>query len=235
MKIITWNCNGALRKKFTNLLDYNADIYIIQECENPEFSIDDNYKNWASNYLWIGDSKNKGLGIFASKKHLIEKLDWDYTYNNNSVKHFLPCRINNNINLLGVWTHKNNSPNFGYIGQFWKYLQLNKHLFSNIIIAGDFNSNTKWDEWNRWWNHSDVIKELKDIEIDSLYHSYNKVEQGSEHHATFYFHKKINRPYHIDYIFGSKSIINNINQFEIGDSKKWLILSDHVPILLDFN
>ena len=34
MRIITWNCNGALRKKFKGLLDYNADLLVIQECEN---------------------------------------------------------------------------------------------------------------------------------------------------------------------------------------------------------
>ena len=35
MKIISWNCNGALRNKFQHIAELEADIYIIQECEDP--------------------------------------------------------------------------------------------------------------------------------------------------------------------------------------------------------
>ncbi|MDX2468996.1 MAG: endonuclease/exonuclease/phosphatase family protein, partial [SAR324 cluster bacterium] len=66
MKIVTWNCNGALRKKLETLENFDADILVIQECENPELSTKD-YKEWASNFLWKGDNKNKGIGIFAKK------------------------------------------------------------------------------------------------------------------------------------------------------------------------
>ena len=65
MKIISWNCNGAFRKKYILLDSFNADILIIQECENPIESKDSEYKNWASNFLWIGDSKNQGIGVFC--------------------------------------------------------------------------------------------------------------------------------------------------------------------------
>ena len=69
--------------------------------------------------MWIGDSKNKGLGIFASNKLEIKLLDWTNSYLDHNVKHFLPCSVNGDFDLIGVWTHRNNSPNFGYIGQFW--------------------------------------------------------------------------------------------------------------------
>ncbi len=35
IKIVTWNCKRAFRKKFENISDFNADIYIIQKCKNP--------------------------------------------------------------------------------------------------------------------------------------------------------------------------------------------------------
>ena len=75
MKIVTWNCNGAFRKKYQEIEKLNADIYVIQECENPE-NTKGEYKNWADRFEWYGDNKNKGLGIFAHKGAEIQRLDW---------------------------------------------------------------------------------------------------------------------------------------------------------------
>jgi len=235
MKIITWNCNGALRDKYGYLNLLNADILIIQECENPTESKDKNYQIWAENHLWIGDSKNKGIGIFASKDIELKKLDWSNEFKDHNVKFFLPCSVNGSFNLLAIWTHKNNSPNFGYIGQFWKYLQVNKSNFNDIIIAGDFNSNAIWDTWDRWWNHSDVVKELSEIGIQSLYHNFTNEKQGKEKQPTFYLHRNIEKPYHIDYCFASNIFTQKLKNIEIGEFKDWKHLSDHNPVIVTFN
>lgn len=160
-------------------------------------------------------------------------MDWTNNFKNHSVKHFLPCKINNDFDLLAVWTHRNDSPNFGYIGQLWKYLQVNKNKLNGTLIAGDFNSNAIWDEWDRWWNHSDVVNELKDFGIESIYHKLTGEQHGKETIPTLYFLKKINRPYHIDYIFGPEKLVERTKKFEIGQAEKWLKLSDHMPIFYE--
>ena len=35
MKIVSWNSNGYFSKKFPAIIEEHADIYVIQECENP--------------------------------------------------------------------------------------------------------------------------------------------------------------------------------------------------------
>ena len=244
MKFVSWNCNGALRNK-TGLLDQlDADILVIQECEDPA-QIHGAYEQWAGNYLWRGKSKHKGIGVFARKDHRLRKLDWTgefalqiaglnhrtLAWNSEDLELFLSVMINHDLPLLAVWTKQASSKNFGYIGQFWLYMQIHKQRLRNPnqIICGDFNSNKIWDENDRLWNHSDVVAELNSLGIRSLYHEKMLEQQGEENCATFFLHRKNEKPYHIDYVFVSEEKLQQAT-LNVLNEDYWLNHSDHIPI-----
>ena len=229
MKIITWNCNGAFRKKFYIAEKLQPDLMVIQECENPAQSTGD-YKSWAGNYIWNGENKNKGIGIFASSDIKIERLNWQ----DNGLQSFLPCKVNNSFTLLAVWTKHANSPNFRYIGQLWKYMQIHKENLkeNNLLLCGDLNSNVCWDEWDRWWNHSDVVDELEEIGVNSIYHQFYDEEQSKESKPTLFHRRNLEKKYHVDYAFATKGMFDKeVNKVIVGDPEKWLKYSDHMPII----
>ena len=183
--------------------------------------------------LWVGKNKNKGIGVFSRNGHKLEKLDLD---DDGHQSLLTPCLINGSLNLIAVSTKHANSPNFRYIGQFWKYLQLHKESITKLqpIICGDFNSNSIWDEWDRWWNHTDVVRELQEIGIESLYHYANDEEQGKESSPTLYLHRKIEKPYHIDYAFLPGELLRG-SKIIVGRQEQWLEFSDHMPITVEIS
>lgn len=232
MRIISWNCNGGFRKKFHVLENLNADIVIIQECEDPSQSTSIEYVKWAGNYLWIGKNKNKGIGVFSKKGNSIKSIDLDA----GSLMIFLPFTVNDDLNVLAVWTQGTESGEFRYIGQMWQYLQLHWNFFKSDkhLIIGDFNSNKIWDRKRNIGNHTHVVEALKEIGICSSYHGIYGCDQGSELHPTFFMYRKTEKPYHIDYAFVSETLIKDSN-VEIGYPDQWLNFSDHMPLVFTLN
>ena len=230
MRIVTWNCNGALRRKYHLLDALDADILVVQECEDPAQSSAD-YQNWAGKHAWKGYGKNKGIGIFPRRGQSIERLAWP----DDGFELFLPARIGDEVDFLGVWTQQANPSRLGYIGQFWHYLHLHKAgLGPNTIIAGDFNSNAIWDKPRRAWNHSDCVSELQRLGFHSLYHCFSGEAQGQESHPTFYLHRDAAKPYHIDYVFAHiERLSGKPHATRIGKPADWLSASDHMPIIAD--
>lgn len=221
MRIVSWNCNGKFREKNRAISDLQADIYVIQECENPK---EINYHwdpKFLTNFLWTGENRNKGLGIFFSEKSKIRENPWPkYTLRN-----FISINIDNKFDLVGVWACK------PYIEEYCIYqsVQYNKYN-QNTIVIGDFNSNKIWDSQHKTRNHSAVVNLLQEKGLYSAYHIMNRENQGEETRSTFYLHRYPDRGYHTDFCFLDPS---RIIDFQLLEESNWLEHSDHIPMLID--
>lgn len=67
MRIVSWNCNGKFREKFEKVKELNADIYVIQECEDPQNYVGTAYGDFAKNDIWNGKIKIKVWGFLQRK------------------------------------------------------------------------------------------------------------------------------------------------------------------------
>ena len=69
LRIVTWNCRGGFHEKYKYIEKLDADIYIIQECANPEISKNKGYREFSQGCLW------KHITVEGLKK----TKDWEYS------------------------------------------------------------------------------------------------------------------------------------------------------------
>ncbi len=236
MKIITWNCQGAFRKKAEAILVHKPDILVVQECEHPSKLVFSSKIKQPTDILWFGDNQNKGLGVFSYGKYTLETIE-QY---NSTIKFVAPIKVNGerfDFLLFAIWANNKTDPDGQYVEQVWKAIHFyDEYLIeNNAILIGDFNSNSIWDRPRRIGNHMDVVTKLAEQNIHSIYHHKFKQVHGKEKHPTFYLYKNENKPYHLDYCFASSYLVERLKKIEVGTFLDWITFSDHTPLIVKFN
>jgi exodeoxyribonuclease-3 len=236
MKLISWNCQGAFRKKADIVLTHKPDILIVQECECIDKLLFSSTTQRATDFYWYGDNVHKGVGIFSYSDYKFKLLE---TFNP-AFRYILPFRVTgqgHTFTLFAIWAMDNKeNRDARYIGQIW--LAINHYaglLGDPAILIGDFNSNKIWDTRDRAGNHSSVVSRLAGKNIYSVYHKHLNQEQGKETHPTFFLQRNKKKSYHIDYCFASANLCDKVQNVEIGAYKRWIAHSDHSPLIINFD
>lgn len=226
----------AFRKKADFILGYKPDILLVPECEHPEKLIFSSETVKPAQTLWFGKNKNKGFGIFSYSKYEFTVLD---VYNED-FKMIIPIAVTGgslDFNLFAIWAYNPIDRDGKYITQVWKAINHYGELIKGYptILMGDFNSNVIWDyKKSKLGNHSLVVESLEKMKVFSTYHSHHKQTQGKEIHPTFFMYRHQAKPYHIDYCFASSTLIDKLENVQIGTHEEWTKHSDHNPMIVSF-
>ncbi len=224
MRLLVWNCRGALHKKMDYVKKINPDIAVIAECAD----IHELAAQYGYNFLWAGDKK--GVAVLSKIQFYANKISDEEI----PLHHHVKARIQKlHLNVIGLWTK---GPGYSY--KNYMIAQRNLSLLNDevSIYCGDFNENVIWDKFGKL-SHGHLVYFLEKIGMKSAYHYFNKEEHGKESASTLYFRCKKMDGFHIDYCFLSPYLLSRIKSVSIGSYEDWVAtaISDHVPIWVDFD
>lgn len=222
MKIVSWNANGGFRNKYKELLALDADIYVVQECEDPATCKDEAYKQMFSHAHWIGKQGYKGIMVFTARPWVkLELQDWQ----DGGKRFFIPVRVNDNFTLVASWACD------PYCEELYDWLEVvEDRIDPKTIIIGDLNSNAVFDPKHfarSGKSFGMVLEKLVKYGIVGIYHHYTKQEHGEEVTPTFFLYRHLDKPFHLDHCLANP---NHVKSIKVHCRANWLMLSDHVPI-----
>ncbi|CAN5835491.1 hypothetical protein BH10CHL1_BH10CHL1_33340 [soil metagenome] len=234
MRLVTWNCAGAFRKKAQPINHLQPNIAIIQECESPLKLRFPGDMRQPDDLVWQGYNPDKGVGVFAYGDL---QLTLDERYDP-SIHHCLPVCVRGayELNLLAIWAMGHKEKARSYIGQVYYAVQRYAEFIRErpTIVVGDFNSNAIWDRERAVSNHSGVVKALAAANIASAYHEYFDETPGQERQHTYYHHRSAHAGWHLDYCFVPTAWLPRLQAVTVSPFTPWCEYSDHTPLMVDF-
>jgi exonuclease III len=234
MKIVSWNCGGAVfgrgltEEKGKGILsiqnEYNPDILVVQELNENDI----NKVQGFSHRCWYGDKKNDepcGIAVFSRDKYKIQRFD-DSEFNK-TFRYVVPYLVTGGketFTLFAVWSKEYYSNNPIY--KIPDYYQLGERT----IITGDFNA---------WYDGEDSLYADFERKLNKM-HIYNCEKQsgGRFNPTKYYYPKNQNQEVGVidDYCFAANDFkIKKENGFIIGKYDGWRQYSDHLPLIVNFD
>lgn len=233
MRIVTWNCQGAFRRKAHKLLALRPDLAVIQECEPPDRLIFPADTEPPAALLWHGDGK-KGLAVLAYGDYQLT-----LAAAHPAVRHCAAIQVRGavSLNLLALWAMNHANRAMSYVGQVFVAVLHHRQFLrgEHVAVVGDLNSNAQWDKSRPLGNHSHVVGILEELGIRSAYHEFRGECHGQESQPTFYMYRKTDLTFHLDYCFLSSGLIAKLKHVCVGDFAEWRDTSDHCPLVVDLD
>jgi len=235
LRIVIWNCGMALHKKSEALMSLRPDIAVIPECAKPGIVQKKAAEFELSDAEWIGNWKQKGLGVFSFGDL---RLEVSPAYQD-IYELFLPVHVSGRyeFNLLAVWDFSYRKRFKGMKGKSITRMAI-RHYETFLkerhsVVVGDFNNSVVWDRANKDGNFVNVKDDLQAVGLKSAYHTKNGHEFGEEPEPTIIWRRNLSNLYHIDYCFMPESCLPSINEISVGTPQDWLQHSDHVPLVVE--
>lgn len=240
MRLVAWNCNMVLHRKYEALLSLRPDVAVISECAAPERLRRLSGGGWIeSEPVWIGHRETKGLMVLAFNGYRAH-LSPDYWPN---LRYIAPVYIEGAVgfNLLAVWAQNASSgvTRKHQLGPLRRGLARYRSFLAEgaTVVAGDFNNNAIWDRPGWRMNHRASVDSFAKMGLVSAYHEIRRESHGEETKPTIYWRDRTRDgpTYHIDYMFLPAHWVGDVDEFSVGSFDGWCAsgLSDHVPLMMD--
>ena len=186
MRLVVWNCAGAVRKKWSSIEGLQPDVAVIIECDQPARIANLGFDSSA----WVGRIPHKGLAVFGFGDWKV--LDADFV--EDRLEYVLPVHISGpaEFDLYGVWASNRRAsvqlPGHEHLPQPHALMDVYQPSRSPrpAIIAGDFNNSAYWDKPRRS-RFADMAKRYEQEGFHSLYHHQTGEEFAAEASPTHWW------------------------------------------------
>lgn len=232
LRLVVWNCADGFARKARVIQALQPDLAIIAECRYTALmEIESGFD--PSRICWIGQANKRGLAIIGREEWRLEAVSLEL-----GDQWFLPVIARHQsleLRLLGVWVKPAEdylAPTLRSLDRCSSFLSLSN---GPAIVADDFNHNVMLDRATAKRRFSDIVTRLASLNLVSAWYTFHKEAHGQESVPTFYFQRRADKTYHIDYTFLPNEQSCKLARVELGSYSQrvetgW---SDHVPLMVE--